>query len=141
MGGMTMSASEMSMTFFTSSSTPLYSTQWTPKSTGAYAGTCIFIILLAALYRGSFKLLAFLEHRWLESAMKRRYVVVADKTPISECVSSDTDSKTAVLSANGVEENVRVVQSPMQHVQPWRFSVDLPRALIYTCIAGVGYLL
>jgi len=138
---MSMSASEMAMTFYTSSSTPLYSEQWTPKSTGAYAGTCIFLILFAALYRGSFKLLHFLEHKWLESAMKRRYVVVADSTPIAERVNGDPDSKTAVISANGVEENVRVVQSPMQHVQPWRFSVDLPRALIYTGIAGVGYLL
>ncbi|KAF2810208.1 uncharacterized protein BDZ99DRAFT_570809 [Mytilinidion resinicola] len=140
MSGM-MPASEMVMTFFTSSLTPLYSEQWAPKSTGAYAGTCIFLILFAALYRGSFKLLHFLEHKWLESAMKRRYVVVADKTPIAERISSDADSKTAVISANGVEEHVVIVQSPIQHVQPWRFSVDLPRALLYTCIAGVGYLL
>lgn len=135
-----MSASMMSMTFFTSHTTPLYSEQWTPKSTGAYAGTCIFIILLAALYRGSFKFLHLLEMRWLESSLNRRYIVVADKTPIAERI-SNVDSKTAVISANGVEENVRIAQAPMLHVQPWRFSVDLPRAAVYTVIAGIGYLL
>ena len=73
--------------------------------------------------------------------MQRRYVVVANKTPVSERISSDVDSKTAVLSVNGVEENVKVVHSPVQHVQPWRLSVDVPRALLVMVIGGVGYLL
>jgi hypothetical protein len=39
------------MTFFTSTSTPLYSSSWTPASTGQYAGTCIFLIAFAAIFR------------------------------------------------------------------------------------------
>ncbi|TLD10196.1 hypothetical protein PgNI_05422 [Pyricularia grisea] len=38
--------SSMSMVFFSSQSTPLFSRAWTPSSPEAYAGTCIFIFLL-----------------------------------------------------------------------------------------------
>lgn len=53
---------------------------------------------------------------------------------------------TGVLSANGVEEKVRLVQ-PVDVLagglwsRPWRLSVDLPRALLVTVMVGVGYLL
>lgn len=67
--------------------------------------------------------------------------MVADKTPMSERLERDPDAKHAVLSANGVEEHVRVVQQANHGVQPWRFSVDLPRAALVTVMAGVGYLL
>jgi hypothetical protein len=51
-------------------------------------------------------------------------------------------SKTAVLSANGVEENVVVVQkTAKRRFAPWRLTVDLPRALLDTLIAFVGYLM
>jgi hypothetical protein len=39
------------MTFFTSTSTPLYSASWTPTSAGQYAGTCIFLIAFATIFR------------------------------------------------------------------------------------------
>jgi len=41
----------MSMTFFYSIVTPLFSNTWTPATTGQYAGTCIFLIVLAAVHR------------------------------------------------------------------------------------------
>lgn len=41
----------MSMTFFYSLMTPLFSTAWTPATTGQYAGTCIFLIVLAVVHR------------------------------------------------------------------------------------------
>ncbi|KAL5118440.1 hypothetical protein ACEQ8H_003616 [Pleosporales sp. CAS-2024a] len=44
-------AMAMDMTFFTSSKTPLFSTAWTPTSAGQYAGTCIFLIIFAAIFR------------------------------------------------------------------------------------------
>ena len=139
-GGST-SGAPMIMTFFSATNTPLYSTGWTPTSAGAYAGTCIFLIILAILYRGGYALKDHLENKWLAAALKRKYVVVADKTPIAERVSADTDSKTGILTANGVEENVRMVAAPVSHTQPWRFSVDLPRAGLTTVNAGIGYLL
>jgi len=48
----TMPMSSMTMTFFTSTSTPLFSLAWHPSTPGQYAGTCIFLIILAALFRG-----------------------------------------------------------------------------------------
>ncbi|KAJ4299998.1 hypothetical protein N0V90_005246 [Kalmusia sp. IMI 367209] len=44
-------AMTMAMTFFTSTTTPLFSSAWTPTSTGQYAGTCIFLIAFAAIFR------------------------------------------------------------------------------------------
>ena len=129
------------MEFVNSQTTTLYASGWTPESTGAYAGTCIFLIVLAILFRSLFAAQHLLEAKWADSAWKRRFVVVADKQPVSEQYASDADSKTGVLTANGVEENVRVVHKPTSMIQPWRFSVDLPRAGMVTLIAGVGYLL
>lgn len=131
----------MATEFFNSETTPLYSSGWTPSGTGSYAGTCIFLIVLAILFRSLFAVKHLLEARWADQAYQRRFVVVVDKQPISEQYQSDADSKTGVLTANGVEENVKVVQKPTYTVQPWRFSVDLPRAGLVTLIAGIGYLL
>ena len=58
------------MTFFTSTSTPLFSLSWSPSTAGQYAGTCIFLIVLAALFRALvairfnlFKVLAVVQDR------------------------------------------------------------------------------
>ncbi|KAF1999129.1 hypothetical protein P154DRAFT_523528 [Amniculicola lignicola CBS 123094] len=134
------SMSTMAMAFFTSTATPLYSEAWTPSSAGAYAGTCIFLIILAIVLRALFTAKSYLDAKALESSLKRRYVVVADQHTVSD-KAADTNSLTGILTSNGQEENVRIVQAPSKHIQPWRFSVDLPRAAIMTVIAGVGYLL
>lgn len=129
------------MTFFGGTGTPLYSMQFMPTTTGGYAGTCIFLIILAIVYRGLFAFKAMLENRWMTQALNRRYVVVADKMPAAERIRSSGESKTAVLTANGVDENVMVVHRPKSATMPWRFSVDLPRAGLVTVIVGLGYLL
>lgn len=136
-----MDASEMTMAFFNSQTTPLYSANWAPKSTGGYAGTCIFLVILTLIFRSLFAVKHILEQRWSDKAWERRYVVVADKQPVSEQARTDPDLKTAILTANGVEEHVKVIQRPARSIQPWRFSVDLPRALLVTVMTGVGYLL
>jgi len=136
-----MPASEMAMVFFNSHTTPLYSLKWAPASTGGYAGTCIFLVILSVVFRSLFAVKHILEARWLDRAWNRRYIVVQDKTPVSEELRRDPDAKQAVLSANGVEEHVRVVHKTARGVQPWRFSVDLPRAVLVTFMAGLGYLL
>lgn len=133
--------SMMQMTFFSATNTPLYSESWTPSSAGAYAGTCIFLILLAIVLRALLSLKTYLEMRAVASAMKRRYVVVADQAAVGEKVASDANSMTGILTANGVQENVKIIEAPSSHIQPWRFSVDLPRAALMTVIAAVGYLL
>lgn len=139
--GETMSMSSMTMAFFTATNTPLYSASWTPSSAGAYAGTCIFLIILAIVLRALFTAKTFLEMRALESALKRRYVVVADQQTPADKAFNDANSMTGILTTNGLQENVRIVQAPVKHTQPWRFSVDLPRAIIMTLVAGIGYLL
>ncbi|KAF2741116.1 Ctr copper transporter-like protein [Polyplosphaeria fusca] len=143
MGGSTTTSSGHGMmsAFFTATNTPLYSESWTPSSAGAYAGTCIFLILLAVVLRALFTAKSYLEARAIETALKRRYVVVADQTSAAEKVAGDGSSTTGILTTNGVQENVRMLQAPTKHVQPFRFSVDLPRAGLMTVIAGVGYLL
>lgn len=46
-----MPASEMMMSFFTGTSTALWSSDWIPNTAGVYAGTCIFLIVFAAIFR------------------------------------------------------------------------------------------
>ncbi|KAK8216069.1 Ctr copper transporter-like protein [Phyllosticta capitalensis] len=136
-----MDVSAMRMTFFASSNTPLYSDQWTPHTVGQYAATCIFLIALAVAWRALFAAKSILEERWLAQALQRRYVVVAGQTPESERIKQEPSSNPGTLTVNGVEQRVMVTQQQIKGPQPWRFSVDLPRALLATVIAGVGWLL
>ncbi|PGH04192.1 hypothetical protein AJ79_07170 [Helicocarpus griseus UAMH5409] len=132
----------MTMVFQNMQNTPLYSNAWTPNSSGTYAGTCIFLIVLAIIFRSLLAAKSVLEHRWAAAAHLRRYVVVAGQMPEAERVLADPSASTGTLvSANGVEEKVRVVRSLGAETAPWRFSVDLPRAALVMVIAGVGYLL
>ncbi|KAI1187333.1 Ctr copper transporter [Nemania serpens] len=121
--------------------TALYSEIWTPSTAGAYAGTIIFLIFLSALFRALLAAKAVAEARWLDAEMKRRYVVVQGKLPVSEQISRDDLSKRMTLTENGVEEDVFVVQRTRQIYRPFRLSVDPLRALFDTVITGVGYLL
>jgi len=136
-----MDMSMMAMTFFTSTMTPLYSAMWTPKSIGGYAGTCIFLIILATVFRALLAVKAWQEAAWMDAEFNRRYVTVQGKLPKSERISQDSDSKRMILTENGVEEEVMVVKKRGADVRPWRITVDPLRAVFDTAIAGVGYLL
>ena len=143
MSGMDMSSSSsmMPMTFQNTPSTPLFSMAWTPNSTGAYAGTCVFLVILAVLFRVLLALKALQEARWIDAELHRRYVAVAGKPGQKAQIAADKDAKALVLSENGVEEEVMVVQRSGVVARPWRLSVDPARAVVDTVIAGVGYLL
>ena len=136
-----MSMSMMSMTFFASTSTGLYSAMWSPTSVGGYAGTCIFLIILATAFRGLLAVKAWKETAWLDAEFNRRYVVVAGKPSKSERIEADSDSKRMILTENGVEEDVMVVKKRCMGTRPWRITTDPVRALMDTVLAGVGYLL
>ncbi|KAL1304830.1 hypothetical protein AAFC00_003757 [Neodothiora populina] len=146
MSGMS-SMGSMSMVFTTDHSTPLYSTAWTPTSTGAYAGTCIFLIVLAIIARCLQAWRVTLEMRWHDRAVNRRYVVVAPpegEAPFSdERLANPEKSDEAVLTVRGLDERVRIVKHSARRNErkAFRLTVDLPRACIYTVQAGVGYLL
>ncbi|TAQ88167.1 hypothetical protein B7494_g3478 [Chlorociboria aeruginascens] len=136
-----MTMSQMAMAFFTATDTPLYSMMWMPTSTGQYAGTCIFLIILAVIYRGLLAIKAWKETAWLDAEFNRRYVAVAGKLPKSERIGQDSDSKRLILTENGVEENVIVVKKRSMGIRPWRLTTDPIRAVMDTLIAGVAYLL
>lgn len=130
------------MVFTNAHDTPLWSASWTPSSSGSYAGTCIFLIVLAIVDRSLIALKSVLEQHFIAAQLKRRYIAIAGKTSEAGRIDADPDAKTALLvTAQGVEESVKVVRRVEHGPIPWRFSVDLPRALIFLCIVGVSYLL
>ncbi|KAG6012405.1 hypothetical protein E4U54_007565 [Claviceps lovelessii] len=148
MGGSTSSsgahdgmAMAMAMVFQTNNATPLWASSWTPQSAGAYAGTCIFLAVLAIIARLLLTARSIQEARWLDKDLHRRYVAAQGKIPLSEDIANDPSAAKMTLSANGVEEAVFVVARTRREVRPWRFSVDPIRAVMDTVIAGVGYLL
>ena len=132
----------MDMIFFQSTSTPLYSSLWTPSSVGAYAGTCIFLILLAAFSRVLSAGKVVLERRWSDKELNRQYVTVRGKPSAEQLVNESIAAKTGILiTERGPEEHVRVLKSHSRPMVPWRFSVDLPRAVYSTVVIGISYLL
>ena len=144
MDGMDMSSHSMGMemVFVNSQSTPLFSKSWTPSTTGQYAGTCIFLILLAITARGLLAAKHVLELRWAAKARNRRYVVVAGRASETGRIESDPDAKEgSLVTAQGVEERVKIVKTAKAPTIPFRLSVDVPRAGLTLIIVGVGYLL
>lgn len=132
----------MSSAFINSQTTALFSANWVPNSAAAYAGTCIFLIVLASTFRCLSALKAVLEQRWLAKARSRRYVIVKGKGTEAAKIDSDPAAKTGtLLTANGVEEKIRIVRSDSRGVVPFRLSVDIPRAALVMVMAGTGYLL
>ncbi|KAK4231058.1 Ctr copper transporter family-domain-containing protein [Podospora fimiseda] len=131
----------MMSVFQTSMATSLFSEKWTPTTAGAYAGTCIFLIVLAIIFRALLAAKAWQEQRWLDKELNRRFIVVNGKAPLAQNLSENSLAKTAVLTENGLDENVMVVKRHTSFRRPWRLTVDPLRAVIDTVIAAVGYLL
>lgn len=132
----------MSMGFQNTQNTTLYSSAWTPSSTAGYAGTCIFLLLLATITRALFAGKVILEHKWRSQAFQRRYVSVQDRDTEGSRIDANPDAKTgSLVTARGVEEKVKVVQAHGREVIPFRLSVDVPRAFMVLLIAGASYLL
>ena len=137
-----MPISVMQMTFYTSTATPLFSMTWAPSNNGSYAGTCIFLIVLAVAFRVLLAGKQLLETRWRAQALDRRYIQVRGLPTESERIDVDSEAKDALLvGPRGVEQDVRVVTNRTRPVMPFRLSVDLPRAAYVTLMAAVGYLL
>lgn len=70
-------------------------------SISAYAGTCIFLIVLAIIFLFLIAFNSVLEERWIDAKqpkLNRRYVVVIRKPNTKERISSDSDSQTALLT-------------------------------------------
>ena len=147
--GMAMSASSgssssmsMPVVFSDSHTTPLFSNAWKPSSPSTYAGTCIFLVVLAIIYRGLLAFKAVMERRWHAAHLCGRYVAVTGKNHESGCTESIPDAKIGTLvDAQGVEEDIQIVRSVDDGPMPWRVSVDLPRAGLLIIILGISHLL
>lgn len=84
----------------------------------------------------------WLERRWQERYLQRAYIKVRGKPTEADAMDTDGNAKDGrLVTANGVEQDVRVVRNRMQPAVPFRLSVDVPRAAYVTVIAGVAYLL
>lgn len=144
---MPMGNMSMPMVFTTRMDTPLWSAQWTPNSSGTYAGTCIFLAVLAIISRLLTAYQHLLEVRWHDKAVKRRYITVAGATGIPRATSVDLNvpekSQEATLTTNGLDERVRVLRVSRRGIEtkPWRLSTDLPRSILFTIQSGIRYLL
>lgn len=138
-----MAMADMDMVFFKDHKSALFGSAWSPSSQGGYAGTCIFVILLAIVSRLLAVYRTYLERRWHDAAVNRRYIRVAGEADHEKARNESEREGLATLTARGMDESVRIITSKQfgMNAQPWRLSVDLPRAGIYTVQAGVGYLL
>ena len=132
----------MEMTFFGSQATPLFSTSWTPSGTGPYAGTCIFLIILAIINRFLFAGKQVLERKWMYKELHRKPIVVRGKPSGMTYISERKEMETGTLiGGGGTEERVKVITRQKRGPFPWRLSVDLPRACYVTVLAATTYLL
>lgn len=124
-----------SMNVFTNAhNTPLFAASWIPSSPAGYAGTCIFLIVLAILDRCLIAFKALMERHWQAEYVNRHYVAIADKPSELERIAS-------VVAAQGMEDSIRVVHSVSSGPIPWRSTIDVPRAVLFLIISGVSYLL
>ncbi|UKZ53092.1 hypothetical protein TrVGV298_006880 [Trichoderma virens] len=109
-GMMTMDS--MAMTFFAATNTPLFSSAWTPNSTGQYAGTCIFLITFATIFRALL-------------AVRVNFFQIAD-------VLERRRGNGRIPSHQTIEKTT---------TRPWRASEAVNLAFMDVILAGVGYLL
>ncbi|KAH7316434.1 low affinity copper transporter [Stachybotrys elegans] len=107
----------MLMVFQSDMSTSLFTEAWTPTSSGAYIGTCIFLVVLAIVSRIMVALKARQEARWLAEAAVRN-----------------------AAHSKGSEDTAYHLQH-LSKPSPWSLKVDPLRAVMDTMIVGVGYLL
>jgi len=111
-----------------------------PSTTGQYAGTCIFLIVLAIAFRTLFAARTLQERKWQRLESTRQYRIAgADEAEQDKRLSED-EPKRGSSSDKSIDGNVAVFKKSSA-VRPWRISQDVPRACLDVVIAGVGYLL
>ncbi|KAF3016763.1 hypothetical protein E8E14_006369 [Neopestalotiopsis sp. 37M] len=119
-----MDSSEMAMVFFQAVTTPLFASAWTPTGNGSYAGTCIFLIVLAALHRvlHAVKSIVF-DARWHGR---------------QRLMSEDEGS----MGGSGSKERRAAQQLQTEwNSHPFRVATETARALTEVVVGGIGYLL
>ncbi|KAI0008481.1 Ctr copper transporter [Xylariaceae sp. FL0662B] len=129
---MMMTSADMAMTFFQSVTTPLYATAWTPQGQGAYAGTCIFLIVLALAHRVlvALRFLLFDSNPALHRHRHNHH-----KALLASADSGEYDGSAGRAEAVGA--HVR----EQWNSHPFRVATETARAVLEMVISGVGYLL
>ncbi|CZT20978.1 related to Ctr copper transporter [Ramularia collo-cygni] len=118
-GHMHMGMKDMMMTFFTATTTALYADSWTPATSGQYIGTCIFLIVLAAIFRGIVAVRANFNALLVRWSWKR-------------------DTSILRKDFESIGGNLRLIADKGR---PWNINEALARAALDTVLAGVSYLL
>lgn len=121
-----MTSAEMAMVFFQSVTTPLYSSAWTPQGEGSYAGTCIFLIVLALIHR---ILIAVRSITFDSNAALHRHRKVEF---------SDSDGYPGSRSEL---ESIGTQFRSQWNGHPFIVATETARALLEVIIGGIGYLL
>lgn len=126
--------------FSTGPGTPLYSPTWIPVSQGNYAGTCIFLVVLAFIFRALVSLRSVLKRRGIEADLNIGYTIISKRLS-KKGTNSDPPSAQSPLKEDAEEETVRLVRRPVKVVRPWRLTTGGLRAVVDVVTAGVVYLL
>ena len=125
-GGNNNTMTMMHTSFHVSRDTPLYGATWSPKGDEKrYVAFCLFLVILAVVFRGLMAWKAALEENWMEQDKKRVVIVAGD----------------AVAEVDGKGDTTSESSSGSSKTIPWRFSRDIPRACMTTVNVFVGYLL
>ncbi|KAK9462315.1 Ctr copper transporter family-domain-containing protein [Lipomyces oligophaga] len=129
---MDMSSSSMSsMAFHSNVGDYLFASGWTPSTHGQYAGTCIFLIVLAMIYRLQTVFKSRLQSYLLQRA---RFNAL---TPSTEDVELSSGEKSLAVYRPTPPRSL----FDFSNVRPWRVSVDVPLAILQLIMAGTSYLL
>lgn len=74
---------------------------------------------------------------------QRKYVRLMRRGDGIEKEESEGGVDSGVLTTRGLDERIRILQTEHDgpDVLPWRFGVDVPRAILFGVHAGIGYLL
>ncbi|KAF8472618.1 Ctr copper transporter [Kalaharituber pfeilii] len=124
----------MNMAFHNSITDNLFSEAWTPKSVGEYAGIIVFLIVLAIIHRFLVALKSVQDAKWRKRD-KSRVVIVAKDGSTKRGESTEV---TTEINSTSREDGMT---GKSAWSRPWRFSTELPRAVLQTVTTGVGYLL
>ena len=134
----------MSMVFTNSHSTPLFFASWSPSTASAYAATCIFLVILAALQRALHAGKHLFETSWLDRRLKRRTAVVSPEGEADMAWEGNEAKEDLLVTDYGTRAGGRSgtsVKGCKRHLggvlQWW----SLARASYGVVYLGVGYLL
>jgi hypothetical protein len=137
------------MTFHSGMGDSLWVASFAPSSGPSYFGALILLVALGVLYRSLYSLAAY-----VEAVSRRRMLLYANELNSASPANTNNDSvskdavggvspkrvTSIIQSRASTSDFVTVALDPLEN-PAWRWSVDMPRALIQVLATGIGYLL